>query len=154
MWQCKVWKTETPHQYLLVFTQQQQALSFCLQHEANMQNNLQTRPPPPLRLWKCRCPGAPGAPAGPDWFSNKEWTAAPGTLGNCHICHPKKRSWGGECEQLLSSNWTELSDAEQRQRSGVRRWSISCSQREWGVVKRDRETLRASHTCINSHTSS
>lgn len=46
---------------------------------------------PSSGLRKCRGAVGPGAP-GPDWFSNKEWTAAPGTSGNCHICHPQKRA--------------------------------------------------------------
>lgn len=59
-------------------------------HEANMQDNLQ----PPF-LGGTGSAGALGPCApGPDWFSNKEWTAAPGTLDNCHICHPQNWAEG------------------------------------------------------------
>lgn len=44
----------------------------------------------PRGSWSAGASG-PGTP-GPDWFANKEWTAAPGALGNCHICHPERRA--------------------------------------------------------------
>lgn len=51
-----------------------------------------------------------------------------------------------EREQLLWSNWTELSDGEQQQGSSERRWSISAPNDNEESL---RETLGASQTCIN-----
>lgn len=100
--------------------------------------------PSPLRDKRSASTVGPLAPAS-DWFFNKEWTALPGTLGNCHICHPPPEA-SCECEQLLCSNWTELSDGEQQQGSSERRWSISAPNDNEESL---RGTLGASQTCIN-----
>lgn len=121
----------------------------------NSNKNFQpiTSSPPSSGLRQYHRLGAPGA-AGPDWFFNKEQTAAPGTLGNCHICHPQKRaealSVSSFCDLIGQSYQTVNSSSGAA--SGGDPYPAPNENEE--SLQRDRETLGASHTCIKSHTSS